>query len=85
MGAGHSHTHRAGDDFEVPRVRRLVLLWVLGLTAVATVVGVALLWPDGGKVDDLQDSVSFAKPGRDLPAGDGGRGRARLPGPGARR
>ena len=67
MGAGHSHSHRAGDDFEVPRVRRLVLLWVLGLTAVATVVGVALLWPDGGEVDDLQDSVSFAAPGVTYP------------------
>jgi uncharacterized membrane protein len=67
MGAGHSHSHRAGDDFEVPRARRLVLLWALGLTAVATVVGVALLWPDGGEVDDLRESVSFAAPGVTFP------------------
>ncbi|MDQ4052906.1 MAG: YibE/F family protein [Actinomycetota bacterium] len=65
MGAGHSH--RAGDDFEVPRVRRLVLLWALGLTAVVTVVGVVLLWPDGGDVDDVQESVSFAAPGVTFP------------------
>ena len=67
MGAGHSHSHRAGDDFEVPRTRRLVLLWALGLIAVATVVGVVLLWPDGGEVNDVQDSVSFAAPGVTFP------------------
>jgi uncharacterized membrane protein len=65
MGAGHSH--RARDDFEVPRVRRLVLLWALGLTALATVVGVVLMWPDGGEVDDLKESVSFAAPGVTFP------------------
>jgi uncharacterized membrane protein len=66
MGAGHSH--RAGDDdFEVPRARRLVLLWALGLTALATVVGVILLWPAGGEVDDVRESVSFAAPGVTFP------------------
>ena len=65
MGAGHSH--RAGDDFEVPRVRRLVLLWALGLTALATVVGVVLLWPDSGEVDDVQQSATFAAPGVTFP------------------
>ena len=65
MGAGHSH--RAGHDVEVPRARRLVLLWVLGLTGLATLAGVVLLWPDGGEVDDVQSSVSFAAPGVTFP------------------
>ncbi len=51
----------------MPRARRLALLWALGLTAVATVVGVVLLWPDGGEVDDLRESVSFAAPGVTFP------------------
>lgn len=65
MGAGHSH--RARDDFEVPRVRRLVLLGALALTALTTVVGLVALWPDGGTVTEVQDSVDFAAPGVTFP------------------
>ncbi len=51
----------------MPRARRLVLLWALGLVALTTVVGVVLLWPDGSKVDDIRESVSFAAPGVTFP------------------
>ncbi len=51
----------------MPRARRLVLLWALGLIAVATVVGVVLLWPNGDEVNDVQDSVTFSAPGVTFP------------------
>jgi len=44
----------------VPRGPRTVLLTFLALVAVLTVVGVALLWPDGDRVDALSQDISFA-------------------------
>ena len=70
MGHGHSHSHRAGghdDDVEVRPFPRTVLLSVLAAALAATVVGLVMLWPDGGKVDDLQGSVSFAGEGVTFP------------------
>jgi uncharacterized membrane protein len=69
MGHGHSHSHRAGadDGVEVARGARLGLLGVLAAVGVATLVGLLLLWPDGGAADDLQGSVGFAAEGVTFP------------------
>lgn len=70
MGAGHGHgSHRAGrgDDVVVPRGPRLVLLGSLGAALLATLVGVLVLWPDGGEVAEVADQVSFAAPGVTFP------------------
>jgi uncharacterized membrane protein len=60
---GGSHAHRGADELdavEVPRGPRSVLLAFLAVVAVLTVVGVALLWPDGDRVDALSQEISFA-------------------------
>lgn len=70
MGAGHSHgSHRAGsgDDVVVPRGPRAVLLGALGLSLLATLIGLLLLWPDGDEVAKVADEVSFAAPGVTYP------------------
>jgi uncharacterized membrane protein len=72
MGAGHAHaSHRArradGDGFEVARGPRRLLLVCLAVAAVATVAGVAWLWPDGAEVDRIKDEVVFAAPGVTFP------------------
>jgi len=66
--AGHGHGHGEDVELEVAALPRALLLAVLAAVAVATVVGVALLWPDGGKVDDMQGSVGFAAEGTTFPA-----------------
>ena len=48
MGHGHSHSHRSVDVRTSGPVTRLLLI-VLALTAVATLVGVGMLWPSGGR------------------------------------
>ncbi len=73
MGAGHSHgSHRAGRDdaagLRLARGPRTALLAALALAAVAVVVGLVTLWPDGQDVDDITGSVSFAAPGVTFPA-----------------
>jgi uncharacterized membrane protein len=45
----------------------MVLLGSLALAAVATVVGLVVLWPDGAEVDRITDQVSFAAPGVTFP------------------
>ena len=66
---GHGHAHRAGhdDDLEVGAVPRTVLLSVLAAALALTVLGLVTLWPDGGEVDDLRGSVSFAAEGVTFP------------------
>lgn len=46
MGHSHSHSHKAGDVRTSGPVTR-VLLVALALTALATMIGVVVLWPDG--------------------------------------
>ena len=46
MGHGHSHAHRAVDVRTSGPVTRL-LLGLLALTAIATLIGVGVLWPSG--------------------------------------
>jgi uncharacterized membrane protein len=69
MGHGHSHSHRAGadDGVEVATGARLGLLGLLAAVGVVTLVGLLLLWPDGGAADDLQGSVGFAAEGVTFP------------------
>jgi len=65
---GHGHSHGTGDtEFEVPPLPRAVLLAVLAAVAVATVVGVVLLWPDQHRADELKGSVGFAAEGVTFP------------------
>ena len=66
-GHGHGHGHGAEVELEVAPLPRAVLLAVLAAIAVAAVAGVVLLWPDGGKVDDLKGSVGFAVEGATFP------------------
>jgi uncharacterized membrane protein len=64
---GHGHGHGGEPELEVRPLPRLVLLGVLAAVAVATVVGVVLLWPDRAEVDRLQGSVGFAAEGTTFP------------------
>ena len=67
MGHGHGHGHGTDVELEVAPLPRAILLAVLAAVAVATVVGVVLLWPEADKVDDLQGSVGFAVAGATFP------------------
>lgn len=60
MGAGHGHDHRTSLG-PVPRHLALLIGLLVGPLVLATVVGLALLWPDG----DLQ----IATPGADVERG----------------
>jgi len=64
---GHGHGHGEEVELEVAAVPRAVLLAVLAAVAVATVLGVVLLWPDAGQADDLKGSVGFATAGTTFP------------------
>jgi uncharacterized membrane protein len=72
MGAGHAHgshgSHRQGRaGIEVARGPRLTLLVSLAVAAIATVVGLVLLWPDGARVDRITQDAPFAAPGVTFP------------------
>ena len=69
MGGAHSHRRdrHADDGFAVARGPRTVLLGFLVLVAVATLAGVALLWPDQDRAAELRASVAFAAPGVTFP------------------
>jgi uncharacterized membrane protein len=67
QAVGHGHGHGTDVELEVRPLPRAILLAVLAAVAVATVVGVVLLWPDADKVDDLQGSVGFAVAGATFP------------------
>lgn len=60
-----SHSHRASstDDLRVGAAIRLSLLSALGVVAALTIVGVVLLWPNGGKLDTIRRNTPFAAPG----------------------
>jgi uncharacterized membrane protein len=60
----HSHAHRHGPSrVAVARGPVTVLLCFLALAAIATVVAVAMLWPDAGKVSKLREQAQYAAPG----------------------
>ena len=66
----HSHVHDRDEDapeVSVGRWARLVLLGALGAAAVAVVVGLVSLWPDGDAVADLRSGAQFAAPGVTFP------------------
>jgi uncharacterized membrane protein len=60
----HSHAHRHGPSgVTVDRGPFVVLMTFLALCAVAAVIGVVTLWPDSGKVSELQDKAQYTAPG----------------------
>ncbi|GAA1477550.1 hypothetical protein GCM10009623_19960 [Nocardioides aestuarii] len=71
MGAGHSHgSHRRAEPAPVGAGPRRVLLALLGLVAVATVVGLVALWPDSSALDDVGSRADFAGPGVTFPTAE---------------
>jgi len=58
MSHSHGHAH-----VEVARGPLRVLAAFLVLAALATIVGVVALWPDGDAVDRLRDQARYAAPG----------------------
>lgn len=66
---GGSHSHRQVDDADVRvSVRaRVLLLGFLGLSAIATCVGLWQLWPDADRLEEAKASVQFAAPGVTFP------------------
>jgi uncharacterized membrane protein len=64
---GHSHAHGPVPDLRIGTRARTALLSFLALVAIATLVGVWQLWPDGGRVDELASSVPFAADGVSFP------------------
>jgi uncharacterized membrane protein len=67
MGShSHSHSHRV-DGVEVGRAPRTVLLTVLGVAAIATVIGLWALWPDSSQAPHIPKSAAFAAPGVTFP------------------
>ena len=65
---GHGHGHGGpAVELEVAPLPRAVLLAVLAAVAVAVVVGAVVLWPDGGKADQIKGSVGFAAEGVTFP------------------
>ena len=62
MGGAHSHSGGGTDQVETSRTPRLVLLTGLALAALATVVGLFVLWPSGER-----PSAEFSAPGVTYP------------------
>jgi uncharacterized membrane protein len=60
-----AHSHRAadGNDLVIGGTVRTCLLAALVIVAVATVIGVVILWPDGGKLGAIRKGTPFAAPG----------------------
>ncbi len=83
MTHSHSHSHARRSSVEISRGPLRVLAAFLVLSALATVVGVVLLWPDTDAVDELRDQAQYTAPGvtfekatvvavqRACPTGDG--------------
>ncbi|CUR53995.1 YibE/F family protein [metagenome] len=67
MGGGHAHSHEAPRDVVVGSRPRVVLMVLLGLAALATVVGLFQLWPDGAAVRQAGGDVEFSAPGVTFP------------------
>ena len=70
MGHGHSHSHRAVDVRTSGPVTRLLLI-VLALTAVATLIGIGVLWPTGERPQTPYSAAGVTYPdGEVVRAGD---------------
>ena len=67
MAGGHSHVHRAADEVGVDSLARLILLGGLALAAIATVVGLFLLWPDAKAVESAGNDMEFGATGVSFP------------------
>ena len=68
----HAHTHshdRRGPVVKTDRTLRIVLLVVLVAAGLSTVLGLAALWPDHGKVAAASSSMNFAAKGTTFPTG----------------
>lgn len=71
MGAGHSHgSHRSTAATPVGSGATRALVGVLLLVAVATVVGLVMLWPASDALDDAGSRADFAGPGVTFPRAD---------------
>jgi uncharacterized membrane protein len=64
LGSGHSHSHHP-EAVAVSRGARIALLVVLLLAAVATVLGLVRLWPNGETT--IAGDTAFAAPGVTFP------------------
>lgn len=62
MGGAHAHGATTGH-VHVSRFARSALIGVLVAAALATLVGLAVLWPDRDRAEELQGSVAFAGEG----------------------
>jgi hypothetical protein len=49
MGGSHAHSSHGGDAVATAYLPRLVLLVALAVAALATVIGVVAMWPDGDR------------------------------------
>ncbi len=58
----HVHSGAASGPAKSSPIGRAILLTLLGLTAVATIVGLILLWPNGAKVEAVRSSIDFVVP-----------------------
>jgi uncharacterized membrane protein len=64
----HAHTHdHDPTEIEVAQGPRLALLSVLGVAAVATIVGLVLLWPSGSGVRHAVPHAQYAAAGVTFP------------------
>lgn len=65
----HSHSHSSGHaaHIQIPRGSRAVLLTVLGLIAIATLIGLHSLWPEHSSVQKAAERAQFAAPGVSFP------------------
>ncbi|MCW2787180.1 MAG: YibE/F family protein [Marmoricola sp.] len=68
MGHSHSHSHRHGPStVEVGRGPLSILIGFLALVAVATVIGVVVLWPNAGTLHKLRETARYDVPGTTFP------------------
>lgn len=66
----HAHSHLpSGRTPKAGRTLRTVVAAILIAAALATAAGLALLWPDHGKVSSVSSKLEFAPKGTDFPTG----------------
>lgn len=61
MGAGHGHAHGTGDDDEdllhIPESTNRGLVVIAVVLGIATLIGMAVLWPSGDGVEELRGNI----------------------------